>query len=245
MRREHPHSNSARWLKLTVMAVFAGGISAFFLLGGSEWLTLATLKENRDALLSFSRQHYWTAFAAALLVYAGTVALSVPGAVIMSLAVGMLFGRWAGTAIIVIAATLGATLVFLAARYLFAEAARRRLGERANKLIAGFHENAFHYLLFLRLVPLFPFWLVNLVPAFTPISLRVYVAATVLGIIPGSFVFANLGLSLGRINSTSELLSTETLAAFALLGVFSLLPVMVKKRRGKDHAAPKPARAKD
>lgn len=245
MARKDPHSNSARWLKLAVIAVFAAGIGAFFALGGNEWLSLDTLKENRDALLNFSRQHYWTTLAAALLIYAGAVALSVPGGVIMSLAVGMLFGRWAGTLIIVIAATLGATLVFLAARYLFAETARRRLGERANKLIAGFHENAFHYLLFLRLVPLFPFWLVNLAPAFTPVSVRVYVAATFLGIIPGSFVFANLGLSLGRINSTSELLSAGTLAAFGLLGVFALLPVVVKKVRDKSKAAPDPARAED
>ncbi|MEK7322822.1 MAG: TVP38/TMEM64 family protein [Pseudomonadota bacterium] len=243
MRREDPPSNSARWLKLAVVLVFVGGIGAFFALGAHEWLSLDTLKEHRNALLNFSRQHYWTALTAAILIYAAAVAFSVPGGIIMSLAVGMLFGRWTGTLVILIAATFGATLVFLGARYLFADAARRRLGGRAAKLIAGFNENAFYYLLFLRLVPLFPFWLVNLVPAFTAIPLRVYVAATALGIIPGSFVFANLGQSLGRINSTRELLSAEMLAAFALLGVFSLLPVMVKKIRGKD--TPDSARAEE
>ena len=233
------------WLKLAVLALFAGGIGTFFALGGNEWLTLATLKENRDALLALAERHYWRVLGGAVLIYAAAVALSLPGAVIMSLAVGMLFGRWAGTAIIVSAATLGATLVFLAARYLFAEAARRRLGGRAGKLIAGFHENAFHYLLFLRLVPLFPFWLVNLVPAFTPISTRVYVAATALGIIPGSFVFANLGQSLGRISSSGELVSGETLAALALLGVFALLPIVIKKMRGKTNASNATTRAEE
>ncbi len=238
-------SANSTWLKLAVLALFAGGITAFFALGGNEWLTLAALKENREALFALAERHYWTLLGGAVLIYAAAVALSVPGAVIMSLAVGMLFGRWTGTAIIVLAATLGATLVFLAARYLFAEAARRRLGARANKLMTGFNENAFNYLLFLRLVPLFPFWLVNLVPAFTPVSTRVYVAATALGIIPGSFVFANLGQSLGRINSTRELVSGETLAAFALLGVFALLPIVIKKIRAKNKTSAGGARAEE
>jgi uncharacterized membrane protein YdjX (TVP38/TMEM64 family) len=150
-------------------------------------------------------------------------------ALLLSLTIGFLFGRWTGTAIIVFSATIGATLVFLAARYLFAEAAQRRMGNMAQRIIKGFHANAFNYLLFLRLVPLFPFWLVNLVPAFTPIRLRTYFAATAIGILPGTFVFANLGQSLGRIESLDQLLSREILIAFVLLGLFALIPVVVKK----------------
>ena len=101
----------------------------------------------------------------------------------------------------------------------------------AAKLISGFNDNALHYLLFLRLVPLFPFWLVNLAPAFTPIKLRTYVIGTAIGILPGCFVFANLGQSLGRIDSLNQLVSTETLLAFGLLGLFALLPVLMKKFR--------------
>jgi len=219
------------WVKLIIAVLFAGAFILFFVAGGSEWLSLEALKQNRDQLLTFTGQHYYAMLFGGMLIYAASTALSVPGATVLSLAAGLLFGRWVGAGVIVIAATTGATLVFLAARYLFAEAAQRRAGGMARKLIAGFHENAFNYLLFLRLVPLFPFWLVNLAPAFTSIKTRTYVAATALGIIPGSFVFAHLGQSLGRIDSAQQLVSWEILSAFALLGLFALLPVLVKKRR--------------
>jgi len=147
------------------------------------------------------------------------------------LTMGFLFGRWLGTALVVIAATTGATLAFLAARYLFADAARRRMGALGEKINAGFTENALNYLLFLRLVPLFPFFLVNLAPAFTSISVRTFVVGTLIGIIPGSFVFVNLGQTLSRIDSLSGLLSTETIAAFVLLGVLALVPVVIRRIR--------------
>lgn len=217
--------------RLLLLAVFIGGFAAFWLLGGREWLSLDALRENRDALIGWTERNRGLAVLSAMAAYAAAVALSVPGAVVLSLATGLLFGRWLGTAIIVAAATLGATLVFLAARYLFADWARGRLPAKAQSLIAGFDRNAFHYLLFLRLVPVFPFWLVNLAPAFTRVRLRTYVAATALGIIPGSFVFANLGRQLGRIESLDELLSVGTLGALALLGLLALVPVLVNRTR--------------
>jgi len=183
-------------------------------------------------LLTYTQSHYATALLLAMLVYAASTAFSIPGGTLLSLVMGFLFGRWIGTVMILVSATIGATLVFLAARYLFADAARKRLGTgRAARLMQGFHDDAFNYLLFLRLVPLFPFWLVNLAPAFTPISTRTYVLGTAIGILPGCFVFANLGESLGRIESLNELVSLETLLAFGLLGLFALLPVMIKKFR--------------
>ena len=217
------------WLKIMILSIFGGGILAFVLLDGGQYLTLETIKANRSALLSYTQDHYWIMTGATVLIYTASTALSIPGALILSLTVGFLFGRWAGTGIIVFSATMGATLVFLAARYLFAEAAQRRMGPWAQKIISGFHKNAFSYLLFLRLVPVFPFWLVNLVLAFTPVPLRTYFIATVIGIIPGTFVFANLGQSLGRIESLDQLLSTEILVALVLLGLFALIPVLVKK----------------
>jgi len=134
---------------------------------------------------------------------------------------------------VVAAATVGATIVFLAARYIFADAARKRLGALGEKINAGFTENAFNYMLFLRLVPAFPFFLVNLAPAFTSIPLRTFVLATFIGIIPGTFVFVNLGETLGRIDSLQGLVSWETLIAFALLGVIALVPIVIKKMRSK------------
>lgn len=236
--KEPRASRPAPWRKALLIAVFAGGIIAFFAAGGQQWLDLNALKAHRDDLLNFTERHYWTMLFGTVLVYAGAVALSVPGATVLSLAVGMLFGRWAGAALIVFAATAGATVVFIAARYLFADAVRRRLGARMNALIDGFDQNAFNYLLFLRLVPVFPFWLVNLVPAFTAVPVRTYVAATAIGIIPGAVVFANLGVSLGRVNSSAELLSFEALAALTLLGVFALLPIVVKKLRDRRKSTP-------
>ena len=221
-----------KWLKLGILILFIGGLAAFFALGGDQYLSLEVIKANRDALLAYSQSHYVMAIVLAIIIYTASTAFSIPGATVLSLAVGFLFGRWIGTVMILFAATLGATLVFLAARYLFADAARERLsGSRAARLIQGFHDNAFNYLLFLRLVPLFPFWLVNLAPAFTPITTRTYVLGTAIGILPGCFVFANLGESLGRIDSLNQLISAETLVAFGLLGLFALLPVIVKKLR--------------
>lgn len=226
-------SGNSKWIKLAILAVFVGGIVAFFALGGQKYLNLDAIKQNRDLLLNYTRDHYALALLAAFLIYTVSTALSFPGGIVLSLMCGFLFGRWVGTGLIVCAATLGAALVFLAARYLFADAARSRLGSFGEKINQGFTENGFNYLLFLRLVPLFPFWLVNLAPAFTSMKLPTYVTGTALGIIPGSFVFANLGQSLGSINSLGDLLSNDVKIAFALLGLFALLPVLIKKLRKK------------
>jgi len=225
------------WAKLAILAVFAGGIVAFFTLGGQRYLSLETIKANRDALLAFADRHFVAALALAFVVYAGAIALSLPGGLVLSLTVGFVFGRWVGTALVVVAATVGATLVFLAARYLFADAARRRLGALGARINAGFTENAFSYLLFLRLVPLFPFFLVNLAPAFTGIPVRTYVLATLIGIVPGTFVYVNLGQALGRIDSLQGLVSGDTLLAFGLLGLFALLPVAWKKWKARRSSA--------
>jgi uncharacterized membrane protein YdjX (TVP38/TMEM64 family) len=231
--RQKPDKGGKKWLKLVILALFAGAIVAFFALGGQKYLALDTIKSNRDALLDFTRDHRLAMIGIAFLVYTVTVACSLPGALVLSLTCGFLLGRWVGSLVIVAAATLGATLVFLAARYLIADWARSKMGALGQKINEGFSENAFNYMLFLRLVPAFPFFLVNLAPAFTNIKLSTYVLATAIGIIPGTFVFANLGETLGTIDSLSGLVSTQTLAAFALLGVLALVPVVIKKLKSK------------
>jgi uncharacterized membrane protein YdjX (TVP38/TMEM64 family) len=237
-------------LKLVIALAFVGGLIAFFALGGPQYLSLDTIKANRAQLLAWTGDHYTQALLLAVLVYLAATALSLPGAVLLSLTCGMLFGRWVGSAVILIGATAGATCAFLAARYLFADVARRKLGlDRgpgtappglAARINQGFSDNAFNYLLFLRLVPLFPFWLVNLAPAFSDVKLRTFIIATAIGILPGVFVFANLGQSLGRIESTAELVSAQTLGAFALLGLFALVPVLIKRFRGAGSATATP-----
>ena len=222
-----------KWLKIVLLLVFVGVVGAFFALGGHRYLTLETIKANRDTLLQFTREHYVQSLVIGFLVYSAATAFSLPGGLVLSLTMGFVFGRWVGTALVVAAATTGATIVFLAARYIFADAARKRLGAFGERINAGFTKNAFNYLLFLRLVPAFPFFLVNLAPAFTSIPLRTYVLATFLGIIPGTFVFVNLGQTLAQIDSLSGLVSVQTLGAFALLGVFALVPVVWKKLESK------------
>ncbi len=232
--------SGSRALKLALVALFVGVVVAFFALGGHRYLSLDAIKANRDALLAFTQQHFATSLAIAFVVYVAVTAFSLPGGLVMSLTVGFLFGRWVGTALVVAAATIGATLVFAAARYVFADAARKRLGALGERINAGFTENAFSYLLFLRLVPLFPFFLVNLAPAFTSIPLPTYVLATFVGIVPGTFVFVNLGQTLGRIESLQGLVSAETLGALALLGVFALVPVALRRLRARRDAPPAP-----
>jgi uncharacterized membrane protein YdjX (TVP38/TMEM64 family) len=225
---DRPGRRAGRYL---LLALFAGVIVAFFALDGQRYFTLEAVKANRDALLGFTEEHFASALALAFAIYVGAVAFSLPVATVLTLTLGFLFGRWVATALVVLAATTGATAVFLAARYLFAEAAQRRMGDLGAKINAGFTANAFSYLLFLRLVPAFPFFLVNLAPALTGIKLRTFVLATLVGIVPGTFVYVNLGQALGRIESTRELVSPQVLGALALLGLVALLPILWKKFR--------------
>lgn len=225
-------------MRILVAVVFAAVLVAFFALDGHRYLSLDTIKTNRDALLAYTQANFAQAAAIAFLVYVAATAFSIPGGILLSLTTGFLFGRWVGTVLVVFAGTIGATLLFLAARYVVADAARKRLGALGEKINAGFTENAFNYLLFLRLVPAFPFFLVNLAPALTTIPLRTFVLATFIGIIPGAFVFVNLGETLGRIDSLSGLVSWETLGAFALLGIFALIPILVRKSARKGAGLP-------
>ncbi|HEU0299438.1 MAG TPA: VTT domain-containing protein [Longimicrobium sp.] len=217
------------WKKVALAAVMLGALIAFVRLGGS--LDFDTLKAHRAELLEFTRRNYAAMLIGGTLAYTAATALSFPVATLLTLAAGLLFGRWVGTAVVVVGATVGATLAFLAARYLFADSVRQRMGPRLQKLARGFEKDAFSYILFVRLVPVFPFWLMNLVPAFTPVSARTYFVATAIGIAPGSFVFANLGQSLAEIDSPRDLASTETLVALGLLGLMSLLPIAWRRYR--------------
>jgi uncharacterized membrane protein YdjX (TVP38/TMEM64 family) len=219
--------------RLVVLAILVLAIAVFLGAGGAEWLSLAKLQARRFELLAYAGTHFWSLFFVWGAVYVAAAAFSMPGATVLSLLTGFLFGRGPGTLLIVVAATTGATLLLVAARYLFADAARSRLEKnpRAERLLAGFDQGAFNYLLFLRLVPVFPFWLVNLASAVTRIPVRTYIIGTAIGILPGSFVFANLGRSLGAVDSIKGLVSGDVLIALGFLGVLSLIPGLLKRRR--------------
>jgi uncharacterized membrane protein YdjX (TVP38/TMEM64 family) len=219
----------SRWKKIVLGTLVLGAITAGLVWGGH--FDFETLKAHREELLAYTRAHYAAMLVAVLVVYTVATAVSFPMGIVMTFAVGFLFGRWVGTLIVVVAASVGATLAFLSARYLFAEAARRRMGPRLQRLAHRFEEDAFNYILFVRLVPVFPFWLMNLVPAFTPVAARTFFMATLIGILPGTFVFANVGESLARIESPSDLVGRQALFALALLGAMSLVPIVLKKLR--------------
>ena len=214
---------------LAILALM--GVGAFIYFDVGQYLTLETLKSNRDQLLDYAHQHYALSVFFFIGIYSLQTALSLPGAAILTLTGGLLFGTLLGTLYVNIAATVGATLAFLAARYLFRGWVEKKFGDRLIPLQEGFSKNAFSYLLTLRLVPLFPFVLVNLLSGLTRVRVETYVFATALGILPGSFVYANAGQQLGMINSLGEIISVEVLGAFALLAVFALVPIFYKKFR--------------
>ncbi|TLY15099.1 MAG: TVP38/TMEM64 family protein, partial [Nitrospirae bacterium] len=156
-------------------------------------------------------------------------ALSLPGAAILTLAGGFLFGTVLGTVYVNVGATTGATLAFLTARYLLRDWVEKKFGDRLGPIQEGFAKDAFSYLLTLRLIPIFPFFLVNLVSGLTRVNIGTYVVATALGIIPGSFVYAYAGRQLGTINSLKEIASPKVLLAFMLLGLLALVPVVYRR----------------
>ena len=222
-----------RWLRLGVLAGVAAGIGAFFAFGGPHYLSLDAIREHRDALLAYTDTHYAEAVLLAFATFLVTTLLCLPTGTLLSLTFGLLFGRWVAGALLVTAGTLGATLLFLGARNLFARPLRQRLGAIGERVNEGFTQDAFHWLLFLRLTPIFPYFLVNLAPALTDIPVRTYVAATFIGIFPSTFILANVGQTLGRIESAQQLVAPETLIAVALLGAFALVPVFVRQWRAK------------
>ena len=192
-------------------------------------------------------------------LYIATVALSVPGGTLLTVSGGFLFGIAIGASAAVIGATVGATLIFLLARSALGEPLLRRAGPRAQQLAQGFRADAFSYLLFLRLVPAFPFFLVNLVPAFAGVRLGPFVAATALGVIPASLVYAFAGTGLDSIITAQknsyqdclaagrtdcllsfdarDVLTPHLLGALVALGLLALVPVVVRRLRARQRAS--------
>lgn len=241
-----------RWAPLIAIALL---MVLVFAMGWHKYLSFETIGNNYDALKGFISANLLVALLIYTLIYVAAVALSLPGGLVMTVTGGLLFGWVLGSVATVIGATAGATLIFLIARSSLGEALAAKAGPWLGKLRDGFKENALSYLLFLRLVPAFPFWLVNLAPALLGVPLRTYVIGTAFGIVPGTIAFSVAGAGLGSVVEaqnrvheaclaagpanpetacpytidTSALVTPELLAAFALLGVVALIPVAYKK----------------
>lgn len=223
-----------------ILVLLAAAVIAAHLSGLSDWLDLDAVKARRMELLAIVEAHPVPAALGFVALYALVVSLSLPVAVLATLLGGFLFGPVLGTVLAVTGATAGASVVFLIARSAVGEGLRRRAGPLYERVAKGMRANALEYLLFLRLVPLFPFFLVNIVPALFDVRLRTFVIATAVGIVPGTFVYANLGRELGTLSSLSDLVSPMVLLAFLLLGLVALVPVGYKrwKRRRSPDALP-------
>ena len=215
--------------KITIVTIVACTVAAFFIFDLGRFLTLESLKTNRDALLAYYSAYKLVFVIVFILVYTAQTALSLPGAAILTLAAGAIFGALLGTVWVNIGATTGAVLAFLLARTLLRDWVVHTFGTKMESLDKGLKESALSYLLFLRLIPLFPFFLVNLACGITGLPMRTYIVGTMVGILPGSFVYANAGSSIASINSLSEVASPRVLFSFALLGVFALIPALYKK----------------
>jgi uncharacterized membrane protein YdjX (TVP38/TMEM64 family) len=215
--------------KIAIALIVVVGVSAFFYFNLGRFLSLTALQENHDRLLAFTEANYGLAVVLFVIIYIVVTGLSLPGAVILTLAGGFVFGAVIATMLVNLGATTGATLAFLVARYLLRDTVERKLGKWLGPLQEGFEKDAFSYLMTLRLIPLFPFFVVNLVSGLTRVTLRSYVVATALGIIPGSFVYAYAGEQLGTIHSLQEIATPNVIGALVLLGVLALVPVLYKR----------------
>ena len=252
----------ARLRRFAPIAVVVLAMAAVFASGAHRHVSLETLVRHRMAIDAFLADHAVAAVAVFVATYIVVVALSIPGALFLSISGGVLFGTLIGGLANVVGATIGATIIFLVARSACGENLVRRAGPLACKLAEGFRADAFSYLLFLRLVPAFPFFLVNLAPALVGVKLSTFVAATAIGILPGAFAFAFFGSGLDSVLTAQEaahrsclasgrgecalhfdmgmIVTPQLLAALAALGAIALIPVAVKRLRAR-HAGSRPA----
>jgi uncharacterized membrane protein YdjX (TVP38/TMEM64 family) len=230
------NKNLKRYLPLLIILI---GMAAIYFTGLYRYLSFNALRSYHDTLKLFVQAHPIAVPLLYILAYILLTALSVPGAIFLTLLGGYLFPQPFSTIYVVFGATCGATLIFLAARTALGDSLRQKAGPFLKKMEKGFNDNAASYMLFLRFVPLFPFWIVNLAPAFFGVPLRTFVWTTLVGITPGSFVFTLAGGGLEKIFETNQAFSlstifnTELKVALTLLGILALVPILVKKLKKK------------
>lgn len=233
---EEPRASSGfpakRWLSLGVLVA---GLVLFFALGGNRYITFETLRQHHEELRQFVEANSLVAGLCFILAYVVVTAFSLPGGAVMTLFGGFLFGPPLAALYVVIGATAGSTMLFLAARSTVGAFLAAKAGPSLHKMEKGFQKNALSYLLVLRLIPLFPFWLVNLVPALLGVGLRTYVIGTFIGIIPGTLVYAFVGGGIGKVLDAGQkpnldiIFHLEILLPLIGLAILALMPVAYKK----------------
>ena len=215
--------------KIILLVLIGAGVAAFYFFDMQQYLSFESLKANRERLNVVYHENPIIFMSGFIGIYFLIVALSLPGATVLTLTAGAIFGSVLGTFLVNAGATLGATVAFLSARFIFRDWVENKFNDKLVFINNGISDNPISYLLFLRLVPLFPFFLVNLVLGVTQVRLSIYFLSTMIGIMPGSFVYANAGSNLARINTISDIASPEIFGAFILLGIFALIPAFYRR----------------
>jgi len=212
--------------KIITGLVIAGLVAVFFGFDLGQYLSFDFLRSRQSALATFYAEHRLVTMAIYMAVYILVTALSLPGAAVMTLAGGAIFGFWIGLVLVSFASSIGATLAFLAARFLLKDYVQNKFGDRLKTVNHGIEKDGAFYLFTLRLVPVFPFFVINLVMGLTPIRTGVFYAVSQVGMLAGTAVYVNAGTQLGQINSLSGILSPGLIFSFVLLGIF---PFIAKK----------------
>ena len=222
MKKDKVNNRTGRW-RWAIAALVIALVAAALLSGAGDALTLEQLKTRQAELQAWTRANLWLAALLYFVVYVLVTALSIPGAVVMTLAGGALFGLLLGTVIVSFASTIGATLAFLVARFLLRQPLRDRYGDRLKTFDEGIERDGAFYLFTLRLVPLFPFFMINLLTGLTALRTWTYFWVSQLGMLPGTVVYVYAGTQLARIESPSDVLSPGLVGAFVLIGLMPLL----------------------
>ncbi|MBW4935171.1 FAD-dependent oxidoreductase [Marinobacter sp. F4206] len=216
--------NLKKWLMILVILVV---VIAFWSSGAQEYLTLESLKAHQQTLDTWIANNAWLAIGGYMLVYIIVTALSLPGAAIMTLAGGAFFGNIYGLAAVSVASTIGASIAFLVARFLARDTLREKYAATVARMDRGIAKDGAFYLATLRLVPVFPFFLINIAMGLTGMKLRTYALVSWVAMLPGTFVYVNAGTQLSQIESTGDIVSADLLLSFALLGLFPLIAKFV------------------
>ncbi|MDB5764964.1 MAG: associated Golgi protein [Herminiimonas sp.] len=209
--------------RLMLLLLAAAAIAAYFIFDLGRFLSLDTLRSRQEELQAFAQMHPWRSAAVFFCIYTLATALSFPGATILTLAAGAIFGLWRGTLIVSFASTIGATLAFLAARFILRDWIQQRFGAKLKSFNEGVASDGPFYLFTLRLVPVFPFFLINLLMGLTPMGAWTFYRVSQLGMLAGTLVYVNAGTQLANITSLKGILSPALVFSFVLLGIFPLL----------------------
>jgi len=209
--------------KILLLVLVIGLAALFFALDLGHYLTLDYVKSQQEQINSYYQQHTLTAILAYMLTYITVTALSLPGAAIMTLAGGAVFGLWTGTLTVSFASSIGATLAFLVSRFMLRDMVQRRYGDKLTAINQGIEKDGAFYLFTLRLIPYFPFFMINLLMGLTPMQTWKYYLVSQIGMLPGTIVYVNAGMQLGTIESPADILSPALIISFILLGLFPLL----------------------